>query len=190
MSRISASERRAQLVAAAVEVMAEDGVERASTRRIATRAGVSQGIVHYAFDDKDALLAAVIAEVAARIRGALSGASGPSEAPGSVTDLLRAFWAHVEETPDLQLLQYELTTHAVRDPAKAWLARRQYEEYLEIIEGAIGGDAAAPESKRRAARLLLAAVDGLILQWIVFRDRDAAAAAIEDLAALVDSLTE
>lgn len=199
MARISAPDRRAQLVAAAVEVMTEEGVERASTRRIAARAGVSQGIVHYAFEDKDALLAAVIEEVALRIRGALAGASGTSGAPGSVADLLRAFWAHVEQTPDLQLLQYELTTHAVRDPAKRWLARRQYDEYLAIIEASIGGradgtaalgtDSAASESIRRSARILLAAVDGLILQWIVFRDHDAAAAAIDDLAALVDSLT-
>ncbi len=194
MGRIPTAERRAQLVAAAVDVMVEEGVERASTHRIAARAGVSQGIVHYAFEDKDALLAAVIEEVARRIRDALAGASGtspdgPDARPGSLADNLRAFWAHVEETPNLQLLQYELTTHAVRDQAKAWLARRQYEEYLAIIEAAFGatGHDLEPATRRRWSRLVLAALDGLILQWIVFRDHEAAAQAIEDLATLVES---
>ena len=189
MSRIPAAERRAQLVAAAIEVMIEDGVERASTHRIAARAGVSQGMVHYAFDDKDALLEAVIEAVARRIRETLAKPSGVPA--GSLSDLLRAFWDHVEGTPDLQLLQYELTTHALRDPEKSWLARRQYDEYLAIIESTFGatGHDLDPATRRRRSRLVLAALDGLILQWIVFRDHEAASVAIDDLAALVDSLT-
>lgn len=187
MARIPAAERREQLVEAAIDVMVEDGVERASTHRIAARAGVSQGIVHYAFDDKDALLAAVIEEVARRIRDALSSSA---EEGAPVGDLLRTFWEFVEETPGLQLLQYELATHAVRNPETAWLARRQYEEYLSIIESsmaAAGGPAAELDdaARRRSARLLLATVDGLILQWIVFRDHDAATQALEDLVTLV-----
>lgn len=189
MSRIPAAERRVQLVSAAIDVMIEEGVERASTHRIAARAGVSQGIVHYAFDDKDALIEAVIEAVAQRIRETL--AEPPGAPAGSLADLLRAFWNHVEATPDLQLLQYELTTHAVRDPEKSWLARRQYDEYLAIIESAFGatGHDSDPATRRRQARIVLAALDGLILQWIVFRDHDTASVAIDDLVGLVDLLT-
>lgn len=189
MSRIPAAQRRVQLVSAAIDVMVEDGVERASTHRIAAHAGVSQGIIHYAFDDKDALLEAVIEAVARRIRETLAESSGAPAA--SLAELLRAFWHHVEQTPDLQLLQYELTTHAVRDPEKSWLARRQYDEYLAIIESALGatGHDLDPETRRRRSRLVLAALDGLILQWIVFRDHDSASSAIEDLIGLVDLIT-
>lgn len=188
MSHIPAAQRRAQLVSAAIEVMTEEGVERASTHRIAARAGVSQGMVHYAFDDKAALLEAVIEAVAQRIRRTLADAS--DRTAGSLSGLLRAFWDHVEATPDLQVLQYELTIHAVRDPEQGWLARRQYDEYLAIIESAFGaaGHDLDASAKRRQSRLVLAALDGLILQWIVFRDHEAASAAIDDLAVLVDSL--
>lgn len=182
MARIPATERRAQLVEAAIDVMLADGVDAASTHRVAARAGVSQGIVHYVFEDKDALVAAVIEEVARRVREARSAAG--EEAP--VGDLLRAFWEFVEQTPGLQLLQYELTIHAVRDPEKSWLARRQYGEYLDIIESAIAAPGLDAPTRRRRARLLLATIDGLILQWLVFRDQEAATRAVDDLADLTD----
>lgn len=185
MPRLPAAERRDQLVESAIAVMAEHGLERASTHRIAQHAGVSQGIVHYAFADKAALLAAVVEAVAQRIRDRLA-----EHPDATVDELLRAFWRYVEETPDLQRLQYELTTHAMRDPETAWLAQRQYEAYLDILETAMRplAPGVPGAARRRRARLVLAALDGLILQWVVFRDRKVAHASLEDLAALVESI--
>ena len=48
--------RRKQLVSAAISVIHEDGFARATVARIARRAGVSSGIVHHYFADKDDLL--------------------------------------------------------------------------------------------------------------------------------------
>jgi AcrR family transcriptional regulator len=52
--------RRKALLNAAMRVIAEDGFAAASLRRVAQRAGVSTGAVTYYFDNKDAMLAAVI----------------------------------------------------------------------------------------------------------------------------------
>lgn len=51
--------RRAQIVAAATEVVAEVGYARSTLARIAERAGVSKGVISYHFDGKDDLLATV-----------------------------------------------------------------------------------------------------------------------------------
>jgi AcrR family transcriptional regulator len=56
--------RRAQIVTAAIEVIAEVGYANASFSRIATHAGLSStGMISYHFAGKDDLLAACIAEI-------------------------------------------------------------------------------------------------------------------------------
>ena len=48
--------RRRQLVEAAIAVIHEDGFTRATVARIAKYAGISSGMVHHYFKDKDDLL--------------------------------------------------------------------------------------------------------------------------------------
>jgi TetR/AcrR family transcriptional regulator, fatty acid metabolism regulator protein len=58
--------RRAQIVDAAIDAIAELGYAQASLARIAERIGISKGVIGYHFDGKDDLLAEVVAEVLAR----------------------------------------------------------------------------------------------------------------------------
>jgi AcrR family transcriptional regulator len=55
--------RRKQLVASAIEVIAEVGLARASTVRIAQRAGVSRGVLTYHFRDRAELVEHVVQAV-------------------------------------------------------------------------------------------------------------------------------
>ncbi|WP_336054436.1 TetR/AcrR family transcriptional regulator [Streptomyces sp. CA2R101] len=56
--------RRAQIVAAAIDVIAEVGYHRASFAKIADRAGLSStGMISYHFDGRDDLMREVVAEV-------------------------------------------------------------------------------------------------------------------------------
>ena len=52
--------RREQIVGAATRVFAEKGFRRATTREIARAAGVSEGTIYNYFEDKDALLLAIL----------------------------------------------------------------------------------------------------------------------------------
>jgi TetR/AcrR family transcriptional regulator, fatty acid metabolism regulator protein len=58
--------RRAQIVAAAIEAIAELGYGQASVARIAERAGTSKGVILYHFDGKDDLIKEVVAGLAGR----------------------------------------------------------------------------------------------------------------------------
>jgi AcrR family transcriptional regulator len=50
------ADRRDQLIAAAISIAARDGIEAATVRAVAVEAGVSAGVVHYCFSDKNELL--------------------------------------------------------------------------------------------------------------------------------------
>jgi AcrR family transcriptional regulator len=58
--------RRAQIITAAIDTIAELGYGQASLARIAERAGTSKGVISYHFAGKDDLIREVIAEVLAR----------------------------------------------------------------------------------------------------------------------------
>jgi len=57
--------RRAQIVAAAIETIAEVGYAQASMARIAERVGITKGVIAYHFDGKAELIREVVAEVVA-----------------------------------------------------------------------------------------------------------------------------
>lgn len=55
--------RRAQIVAAAIDTIAELGYAQASFARIAERVGISRGLISYHFADKDDLIKQVVHDV-------------------------------------------------------------------------------------------------------------------------------
>ena len=55
--------RRAQIVQAAIDTIAEAGYARASLARIGARIGISKGLIGYHFTGKDELIRQVVAEI-------------------------------------------------------------------------------------------------------------------------------
>lgn len=80
--------RREDLVAAAIRVIVRDGLAAASVERIAVEAGTSKGTALYHFGGKDAILAAVVADL--YVEGRVS-MTERVEAEPSVPRRLRAY---------------------------------------------------------------------------------------------------
>ncbi|MBK7760662.1 MAG: TetR family transcriptional regulator [Deltaproteobacteria bacterium] len=70
------SQRRAQLIRALAQVMAQQGYEAASIREIAQAAGLAPGLVHHYFPDKEALLVALTEDLGAQWLTRLDEAEG------------------------------------------------------------------------------------------------------------------
>src|SRR5579863_3269528 len=65
------SARRAQIVAAAIETVAEVGYANASLARIAVRLGISKGVISYHFAGKDDLIAEIVNQVLQQARASM-----------------------------------------------------------------------------------------------------------------------
>jgi TetR/AcrR family transcriptional repressor of bet genes len=78
------SERRAQITAALVKVMAKRGYDGASVAEVAKAARLAPGLVHYHFKNKHEILLAVLHELAERhlagLQARLSEAEGDAQA--------------------------------------------------------------------------------------------------------------
>lgn len=165
-------EQRTTIIAATIRVLTRDGLAETTTRKIAAEANVNQATLRYYFGSKDDLLFAVLQEMI-HITRQIVQASLPMDKDlrTALTLGLKAFWAHVEEAPELQVIQYELTMYALRHPQAAWLAREQYHGYSSVIESLLQGYLEATGKTSfvpfaEVARFIVAGMDGLILQYI------------------------
>jgi AcrR family transcriptional regulator len=188
MPRVPANERRAELVQAAIQVATREGLAATTTRRIAQELGVSVGIVHYCFRSKEELLHEVIRVIAeAQVVAARSAIVPGEDVRESVRNAFLGFWGLVEETPEAQLLTYELTSWALRNAETEPLAREQQAsqlagiaEILDEISAATGASWSLPADQ--LARMTLAITDGVTLGWLVDRDTKSAVQALEAFA--------
>ena len=140
--RLPVAERRHQLIDAALTVAAREGVQAVTARRVAAEAGVSLGVVHYCFDSVTDLLAQVATVILdANLAAAREVLRPGDDLPRVLHEGLRGLWEFIEASRDLQLLTYELTTHALRHAAEpgsdsgyAGLAARQQRDSLAAAQ--------------------------------------------------------
>ena len=82
------SARRAQIVEAAIDTVAEVGYANASLSRIAVRLGISKGVISYHFAGKDDLIAEIVSQVLQQARAYMQPRI---EAQTTGPEMLRAY---------------------------------------------------------------------------------------------------
>lgn len=100
-ARVTRAEQREQtrerIIAAAVEAFADHGYEGAGTRDIAARAGVTQGLIAYHFESKEALWRAAADLIFGELTDHLPPMSDPT--PASAREALRSFVRFIASRP-------------------------------------------------------------------------------------------
>lgn len=188
MARVSATDRRRQLVEAAFRVIGAEGFAAATTRRICAEAGAPVAAFHYCFASKEELLVELTeATVAGLIEAQADGVLVRESVAGSLRATLREYWATVEADPNREVVLTGLTQYALHEPALAGVAQRQYEAYhrtarvtLESLAAACGVTWRLPVEE--LARMLVVVTDGVVIAWLVDRDGAAARAALDAFA--------
>jgi AcrR family transcriptional regulator len=196
MPYVEASVRSKQLVAAAEAVLIRDGVAGLTMRAVAKEAGVLLGTVTYVFPSKEMLLRAVIEDVTTGTAEVLKSSLATATGRGlehALRDGAQRFWAtQVEDQEGLQIIQYELTIYALRTPGLESMARWLYDRYARIVaawcqEAASNAGETCAVPFDTLARVLVAGVDGLILQYVCDPDMTRAR---EDLQAVIEMVVD
>ena len=181
-SRLPQAERRAQLISAALDVAVAEGIAATSIRRVAERAGVALGVVHYCFADKDDLFVALAERIVTDLLAAATGAQGFDDAEDLSAALqcaLDGLWDSIEASREAQLLTYEITAHALRNPALNHVALQQYQVSRAAVAALLSLAATSTRSSwlrpvDELADEALAMLDGITLRWLVDGDGPAA----------------
>ncbi|MET9031859.1 TetR/AcrR family transcriptional regulator [Streptomyces mirabilis] len=185
---MAASDRRAELLEAAIRVMTRDGVAKATTRAIVNEAGMTLGAFHYCFDSRAQLLERVTETLTERYVAEVRGLFAPHrDIRDSVLDSLHAFWKGFEANPGEHQISYELTQYALRNPGFENIARGQYEIFLAAFASLLelAADNAGIEWTQPVpilARYVHSVIDGLNMTWLVDRNSDHSQAVLHLLA--------
>jgi AcrR family transcriptional regulator len=133
--RMSAEQRRADLLEAAVIEFAGSGYHGTRTTDIAARAGVSQPYVYALFPDKRALFLACHDWTTRQIKEALEQATADLGDGADVERALdRAYQKLLDTRPHQVLFQVQAHAAAAADPAIRVPVRRRFIELLELSE--------------------------------------------------------
>jgi DNA-binding transcriptional regulator YbjK len=168
-------QRRSELLRATLAVIERDGVAGVSHRAVAAAADVSVASITYHFATLDELLIAALAWAADDLAAELH-ARGSELGARPADELARLIEHSVVRRRGRTLALYELYLYAARRPELREVAGAWLEPLTEI--------ARAFTADPQKARLLVAALDGLLMQALIgARDVDRA-----DFAALMEVL--
>lgn len=171
--------RRAQIVAAAAETVAEVGYARATLARIAERAGISKSVISYHFDGKDDLLAQVAGEffaqawehMAPRIDAADSAAG---KVAAWITAELEYFAAHRSR---FLAMSEVVMNHRAPDGSRPFASDEA--EEVDGMAAILAAGQAAGECREfdvdEMAVMVVRCVEGVIGAWVVDEHVDLAA---------------
>lgn len=171
---------RAALLQAAVRVMDRDGMRGLTYRSVAQEAGVSHGLVRHHFGSRDTLIHEAVLDLAER---SLESTHLGSDI-GRLGDLGAGTAKMLTEPENLPSVDYELILEARRRPELAPAVHALYDRYLEATRHDLAR--LGLEGDEALARLVFAALDGLVLQLLVYGradDADAAVAKLQELLA-------
>ncbi|MEV8566418.1 TetR/AcrR family transcriptional regulator [Streptomyces sp. NPDC051322] len=173
MAYVSAATRRGQLIEAAVRVIAREGADGATTRKIADEAKAPLASLHYCFQNKENLLLAVFAQLSEELPVDVDLPEGKSTSLGHVIEqsLTRAMQWSVENPVRIRAM-IEVTLWAERyDPE---LSVSFYDVFLRSAE-AVLRQVDVPfsdEELHSVVRVAMSLVDGLSLQLLTNGDTE------------------
>lgn len=170
-------DRRAAIVAATREVMAQRGIAGTRVRDVADQLGTSSGLIHHYYESMDELLAEAFA---AEARADLASVASSIAAARDPLDQLMAFFdtydrglADDDEELGMQIW-LDAWAEAARRPALRTISRSLNEEWqgllAQILRDGVAADQMTCADPDASAWRILSLIDGLVLQRVAHGD--------------------
>lgn len=172
MAKARIIERREIFIEAVVKVIAKVGIDKTTTRLIATEAGTSLASLHYCFESKETLYLEAYKHLLYSLSATcLTPYPGIGLGRGAST-ILRNMMNWYRTQPGYSQTQIEISFWAFRQDKIFY--QRQYRELISGLEQTLH-TAAAPKDDIKLvaglARLIVAAIDGIVSQSLFYEDK-------------------
>jgi AcrR family transcriptional regulator len=158
--------RREQILEAAMRVFAQKGFRRATTREVAREAGVSEGTIYNYFEDKEALLLAILDVLNETEHRAEDFREGLAEDFGQFMEAyLRHRMALIWQ--NREVFRVVLSEMLVNAELRERYLRRVVEPTMKIAEGNFRSRIEQGKAREMDAPLAMRAVTGAVLGLLV-----------------------
>lgn len=167
------ADRRDQIRQAALRVFARKGYRNTVVEDVAEEAGVGKGTIYTYFDRKEKLLGAVfedlIDEMEAEHARILESDRAPLE---KIRGLLQSFTDIMADREELAPVMLDIWVAGMRDPERFGIDfATLYAEYRALVAGLLERARArgevAEDLPSVTPALLIGAVEGVLLQWVL-----------------------
>jgi TetR/AcrR family transcriptional regulator, fatty acid metabolism regulator protein len=166
-----AAERKDQIVRATVDCITKNGYHNFSMQDVARTAGVSKGIIHYYFLNKDELMMSVLDKVAGDIERVIASEMQNSPDPKHKLEVfVDVCFDVVRSTKEYYQVNMDFWTQINQKPQVRAVISEHYAKFREaaadvIREGIKSGIFRKVEASQYAS-FIIAVIDGLSLQWL------------------------
>jgi TetR/AcrR family fatty acid metabolism transcriptional regulator len=166
-----AAERKDQIVRATVDCITKHGYHNFSMQDVARTAGVSKGIIHYYFLNKDDLMMSVLDKVSGDIENIIAA---DMESITSPIEKIKVFIAVafdiVRSTKEYYQVNMDFWTQINQKKEVRQVVSRHYAKFRDscakVIEEGVKQGVFRQVNPQHQASLILATVDGVSLQWL------------------------
>jgi AcrR family transcriptional regulator len=161
--------RREQIVHATIRCLAQEGYAGLTMKKVAREAGVSQGILHYYFESKRAILIAALELVMADLDRRVAALSeGARDAPARLRAVIRGCLGFADDNREFWVVFVEFWGEMMHDRALLPINAALYQRLRRTLGAAVKHGIRAGAFRRvdpeEAGAVILALVDGLSLQ--------------------------
>jgi AcrR family transcriptional regulator len=176
--RAPEAERRQDLINATLDCISELGLQGATVREVATRAGVTPGLIRHYFSSKDQMLQAAYREVMTGMTSKVADAAdkGQSSARARLHDFIVANLTPPVADGRALSLWAAFISHVRVDPDFAEIHRESYLAFRSVLEALVAdvlteaGQAADTKRCQELAIAINGVIDGLWLEGTLVGD--------------------
>jgi TetR/AcrR family transcriptional regulator, fatty acid metabolism regulator protein len=166
-----ATERKDQIVRATVECITKHGYHNFSMQDVAKTAGVSKGIIHYYFLNKDELMMCVLDKVAGDIERILEQEMETSQDPWRKMEIfIEVCFDVVKNTKEYYQVNMDFWTQINQKTEIRAIIATHYAKFREagarVIRDGISKGSFKKVGASEYASFMIAVIDGLSLQWL------------------------
>lgn len=171
---ISRQEKIERLQAAAISVIARQGVTEASTRAIAAEAGLNLATVHYAFDGKDDLLTSLLERLLSDSSSLVTMATQNCvSAQDAIAKAAQAYWELATQNPDLQRVNFELGLYAMTNIEYGERSKVQFSKFHNHVASLF--QPFLPQWTNEQIAVLtvacISSLEGLVIQLLIMQNQ-------------------
>ncbi|MGK2955772.1 MAG: TetR/AcrR family transcriptional regulator [Solirubrobacterales bacterium] len=177
--------RVAEILDAALRCLARDGYAATSIQRVADEAGLHKRVVLYYYDSRENLFDAVVRALGDRLFDRLEQAIAGLEKPADIVDQgFTALWSVITTDRALLVAWFGLRAEAITDPVLRITARYLSDRLRALIAGliddALSSGRTLVVSRSSLEVLIMAGLQGLILEYLERGESDELEAGIRD----------
>jgi AcrR family transcriptional regulator len=162
--------KKEKILSATFECISQIPYSEINMQMIADRAGVSKGIIHYYFKDKESLLINVLDKLFTDLEAMLDAKlSDVASVEDRLKFTLNYFFTSIKEIKTLYVVLMDFWSQASKNEYFKKACNIAYERYrkrlTETIQAGVASGIFKPIKERTLAMIIIGCVEGLMVQW-------------------------